>query len=222
MLRWFAARQIRNRATVGGNLATASPVGDLAPVFLALGAHVRLISASSERLLPLSEFFTGYRTTALRAGELIKAVRLPKTQSAGAGRTLCRAYKVGKRGADDISTVAAAFSVGLSAAGRVETARLAYGGVAATPVRAAAVERTLVDQPWSEATVQDAAASLRELFTPLSDLRGSAAYRSRLVGNLFERFFYDTQLEDLHLGDPNPGDPNPGDPHPAHTPRASA
>lgn len=190
MLHWFAARPIRNRATVGGNLGTASPVGDLAPVFLALGAQVKLAGGAGERTLPLTDFFTGYRTTALGPGELIAAVRLPKTQPA-----MTRAYKVGKRGADDISTVAAAFAVGLDDGGRVRAARLAYGGVAATPVRAFAVERALIGQPWTEATVRDAAAALRELFTPLSDLRGSAAYRSRLVGNLFERFFYEQAPE---------------------------
>lgn len=190
MLAHFAARPIRNRATVGGNLGTASPVGDLAPVFLALDAQLELVSAAGARTLPLGDFFTGYRATALRPGELIAAVRLPKRQPA-----LTRAYKVSKRAADDISTVSAAFAVALSAAGRVETARLAYGGVAATPVRALAVERALVGRPWSAATVREAAAALRAAFTPLSDLRGSAAYRSRLVGNLFERFFYESTPE---------------------------
>jgi xanthine dehydrogenase small subunit len=189
MLHRFAARQIRNRATVGGNLGTASPVGDLAPVFLALNAQLKLVSAAGERTLPLSDFFTGYRATALRPGELIAAVRLPKAPPA-----MTRAYKVSKRGADDISTVSAAFAVALSAAGHVETARLAYGGVAATPARALAVERALVGQPWTAATVREAAAALHAAFTPLSDLRGSAAYRARLVGNLFERFFYETSV----------------------------
>ena len=109
MLQRFAARQIRNRATLGGNLATASPVGDLAPVLLACDATITLVSAEGERTLPLSEFFTGYRTTVQRPGELIRSVTVPKQ----AGR-LEAVYKVGKRGADDISTVAAAFSLELS------------------------------------------------------------------------------------------------------------
>ena len=185
MLQSFAARQIRNRATLGGNLATASPVGDLAPVLLAGDASVTLVSEDGERTLPLREFFTGYRTTVQRPGELIKSVTVPKQM----GR-LEAVYKVGKRGADDISTVAAAFSLELSGE-TVGSARLAYGGVAATPARAYEVEAFLRGKPWNERTVLAAATRLRTLFTPLSDLRGSAEYRRALVGNLFEKFFYE-------------------------------
>ena len=185
MLYSFAARQIRNRATLGGNLATASPVGDLAPVLLACDAHITLVSEDGERTLPLSEFFTGYRTTVQRPGELIQSVTVPKQ----IGR-LEAVYKVGKRGADDISTVAAAFSLELSGE-TVSSARLAYGGVAATPVRAYEVEVFLRGKPWNQRTASEAASRLRLLFTPLSDLRGSAEYRRALVGNLFEKFFYE-------------------------------
>ena len=185
MLQSFAARQIRNRATLGGNLATASPVGDLALVLLACDASVTLVSAEGKRALPLSEFFTGYRTTVQRPGELIRSVTVPKQT----GR-LEAVYKVGKRGADDISTVAAAFSLELSV-GVIVSARLAYGGVAATPVRAYEVETFLRGKPWNEHTASEAATRLRSLFTPLSDLRGSAEYRRALVGNLFEKFFYE-------------------------------
>ena len=185
MLQTFAARQIRNRATLGGNLATASPVGDLAPVLLACDAAVTLVSAEGKRTLPLNEFFTGYRTTVQRPGELIHSVTVPKR----AGQ-LEAVYKVGKRGADDISTVAAAFSLGLFE-GTISSARLAYGGVATTPVRAFEVETFLRGKPWNERTALETATRLRALFTPLSDLRGSAAYRRALVGNLFEKFFYE-------------------------------
>ena len=185
MLQSFAARQIRNRATLGGNLATASPVGDLAPVLLACDAHITLVSAGGERTLPLSEFFTGYRTTVQRPGELIRSVTVFKQT----GR-LEAVYKVGKRGADDISTVAAAFSLELSA-NTVVSARLAYGGVAATPARAYEVETFLRGKPWNQRTALEAATRLRSSFTPLSDLRGSAEYRRALVGNLFEKFFYE-------------------------------
>jgi xanthine dehydrogenase small subunit len=186
MLRTFAARQIRNRATLGGNLATASPVGDLAPVLLAGNAQLTLASPTGERQVALHDFFTGYRSTVRGRTELIKSVTLP---SAPAGQ-LAAVYKVAKRGADDISTVAAAFCVRLEG-GVVASARLAYGGVAATPVRALAVEDALRGRPWTAATAADAAGRLRELFTPLSDLRGSAAYRRALVGNLFEKFFHE-------------------------------
>ncbi len=191
MLRSFAARQIRNRATLAGNLATASPVGDLAPVLLACGARVKLVSLGGERTVALSDFFTGYRTTVQRPGELIASVTVPKPDAP----RLEAVYKVGKRGADDISTVAAAFSLELKADKIVTSARLAYGGVAATPVRALEVEQFLIGRPWTERTAAEAAGRLRGLFTPLSDLRGSAEYRRALVGNLFEKFFYEHSAE---------------------------
>ncbi len=191
MLRWFAARQIRNRATLGGNLGTASPIGDLPPVLLALDAELRLASAKGERTVPIAEFFKGYRQTSLGPGEVIISVRIPQEDSRGAKKRFSQAYKVGKRGADDISIVAAAFTVDVAEAGRVVHARLAYGGVAATPVRAVAAEEVLMGQPWNVQTVKEVKAVLGETFVPIDDLRGSAAYRTRLIQNLFEKFFHE-------------------------------
>ncbi|MGD6147257.1 FAD binding domain-containing protein, partial [Xanthomonas citri pv. citri] len=147
---------------------------------------VTLESAAGERTVPLSEFFTGYRTNVLEAGELVKSVTVPVREP----NCVEAVYKVGKRGADDISTVAAAYRLGLEQ-GVITSARLAYGGVAATPTRAFEVEQFLVGQPWTARTAAAAAKRLRDAFTPLSDLRGSAAYRRALVGNLFEKFFYE-------------------------------
>ncbi len=192
MLKQFAARQIRNRATLGGSLATASPVGDLAPVLLAYDAQVTLASAAGERTVPVADFFTGYRKSVLNAGELVQAVTVPVLERNGVEAV----YKVGKRGADDISTVAAVYRLGLEQ-GVITSARLAYGGVAATPARAFAVEQFLVGQPWTARTAAEAAKRLRDAFTPLSDLRGSAAYRRALVGNLFEKFFYEHSAEEV-------------------------
>lgn len=192
MLHWFAARQVRNRATIGGNIGTASPIGDLPPVLLSLDAQITLASLSGTRSLPLAEFFTGYRQTVLQPGEVIASVTIPRTLTPGADRRLSQSYKIGKRGTDDISIVAAAFSLDLDASDRILQARLAYGGVAATPVRAIAVEQALLGQPWSLATVQQAKPLLREAFTPLTDMRGSADYRRALVANLFEKFFVES------------------------------
>ncbi len=193
MLHWFAARQVRNRATLGGNIGTASPIGDLPPVLLSLDASLTLagLSASGElayRTLPLSEFFTGYRQTLLQPGEVIVSVQIPKTITPGT-RRLAQSYKIGKRGTDDISIVAAAFAVDLDDQNVICHARLGYGVFAATPIRAKAVEAFLVGKPWSPETIQQAKPLLRDAFTPLTDLRGSAAYRQRLVANLFEKFF---------------------------------
>jgi len=189
MLHWFAARQIRNRATLGGNIGTASPIGDLPPVLLALDATLKLVSTEGDRSLPLADFFKGYRQTELKQGEIIHSVTIPKAIASGATKRLSQSYKIGKRGTDDISIVAAAFVIDLDADQKILHARLAYGGVAATPIRAIAVELMLVGQPWTMETVRSVKPALREVFTPLSDLRGSADYRKMLVGNLFEKFF---------------------------------
>jgi len=192
MLHWFAARQVRNRATLGGNIGTASPIGDLPPVLLSLDATLRLASATGSRVLPLANFFKGYRQTDLQSGEVIVSIVIPKTLTAGAVRRLSQSYKIGKRGTDDISIVAAAFTIDLDDRNQILHARLAYGGVAATPARAIAVEQFLIGKLWNSATVQQAKTLLGQAFTPLSDLRGSADYRQRLIVNLFEKFFVES------------------------------
>lgn len=192
MLHWFAARQVRNRATLGGNIGTASPIGDLPPVLLSLDATLRLASASGSRVLPLADFFKGYRQTDLQSGEVIVSILIPKAIAPKAVRRLSQSYKIGKRGTDDISIVAAAFTIDLGDRNQILQARLAYGGVAATPIRAIAVEQFLIGKPWTIATVQQAKPLLSEAFTPLTDLRGSADYRQRLIVNLFEKFFVES------------------------------
>jgi xanthine dehydrogenase small subunit len=189
MIHWFAARQVRNRATLGGNIGTASPIGDLPPVLLSLDAVLKLASSSGERTLPLADFFTGYRQTELQPGEVIVSVQIPKAPTPGTARRLAQSYKIGKRGTDDISIVAAAFVVDVDGENQILKVRLGYGGVAATPARAIAVEEFLLGKPWTMATVQAVKPLLQEAFTPLTDLRGSAEYRKRLVVNLFEKFF---------------------------------
>ncbi|MDX2228909.1 MAG: xanthine dehydrogenase small subunit [Leptolyngbyaceae cyanobacterium bins.349] len=189
MIHWFAARQVRNRATLGGNIGTASPIGDLPPVLLSLDAELRLASATETRTIPLANFFKGYRQTDLQPGEVIVSVRIPRAIAPDAVKRLSQSYKIGKRGTDDISIVAAAFVVDLDARDQIVHARLGYGGVAATPARAIAVEEWLIGKPWNSGTIQLAKSLLKQAFTPLTDLRGSANYRKLLVANLFEKFF---------------------------------
>ncbi len=182
MLWLFASRQIRNRATLGGNLATASPIGDSAPVLLSLGASLVLVSEEGERRLPLAAFFTGYRQTALRPGELIKTIVVPRRRGVRA-----EFFKVSKRREMDISIVAAAFCVETDAADVVTHARLAFGGVAITPSRARRAEEAARGKTLA-ASLESVTAALREEFTPIDDLRGSAEYRRGLIVSLWEKF----------------------------------
>jgi len=189
-LELFASPLIRNRATLGGNLATASPIGDAAPLLLALDARVRIAAANGMRTVPLDRFFLGYRRTALGTGEILVSITIPKPVPRNIGF-----FKAAKRKADDISTVAAAFAISLDGGGRVRTARLAYGGVAPTPVRAAEAEAALLGQAWNLAGVRQAQAKLRATLAPISDHRGSAAYRLALAQSLLEKFLAGTARE---------------------------
>jgi xanthine dehydrogenase molybdopterin binding subunit/xanthine dehydrogenase small subunit len=189
MLRVFGSRQIRNRATMGGNLATASPIGDSAPVLLALDASLVLASADGERTLPIDQFIVAYRQTALQPGEVLKTILIPRGPSAPGLTRKCAWFKVSKRREMDISTVAGCFTVDLDRVGVVRHIRLAYGGVAATSSRARATEQALQGKPWSAETIQAALPTLSKEFTPITDVRGSASYRSALVPSLLEKFF---------------------------------
>lgn len=182
MLPWFAARQVKNRATLGGNLGSASPIGDLLPWLLAHDAVVEVCGPGGARELPIDSYFIDYRKTTRLPEELIVAVRVPRFKAIQA------AYKVAKRQTDDISIVAAVYALTLNSERRVSHARLAYGGVAATPRRALRAEQYLIGRSLDAATVTAVGAILREEFTPLSDHRGSADYRRALTASLFEKF----------------------------------
>ncbi|WKV70465.1 FAD binding domain-containing protein [Streptomyces sp. PCS3-D2] len=172
----FASRLIRNSATLGGNLGTGSPIGDSPPVLLALDASLVLSGADGEREVPLRDYFTGYRQSVRRPGELIRAVRVPLPLS-----PVTAFHKIAKRRFDDISSVAVAFALDIED-GMVRTARIGLGGVAATPLRALATEAALEGEPWTAGTVEAAARVLREEGTPMDDHRASAGYRSAMLG----------------------------------------
>lgn len=188
LLPLFSSRLIRNRATLGGNLANASPIGDSPPVLLALDAEVLIARRGGERVVPLHAFFTGYRRTVLERGELLCEVRIPRPFP-----TINRFYKVSKRVLDDISTVSAGFGITLDADRRVTKARLAYGGVAATPVRARDAERAIEGRLWSPEAIGEAQAALEHAFTPMTDHRGSAEYRAAMVTRLLDKLWADTE-----------------------------
>ena len=190
----FASPLIRHRATLGGNLATASPIGDGAPLLLALDASVEIAGPNPaaarpavRRLISLADFFTGYRATRLAAGELIVSVRIPRPLPTG-----LRFFKVSKRRIDDISTVAAAIAID-APTGVVERARLAFGGVAAMPVRLQEAEAAIEGQPWTLATISRAQEVIRRTLQPLSDHRGSREYRLAMACSLVEKCWWESQ-----------------------------
>jgi xanthine dehydrogenase small subunit len=187
LIRRIGSVQIRNVGTIGGNVANASPIGDTLPALMALDASLVLWQGGARREVPVDGFFTGYRKTALRAGEIIERIRVPLRSP----ERQFRAYKVSKRFDQDISAVCGAFSVVLSGS-RVRDVRLCYGGVAAVPVRVRACERALLGRPWDPATVAAALPVLDGELAPISDMRASAAYRRHLARNLLRKFQLET------------------------------
>jgi len=183
MLERLGSRQIRNRGTLGGNLANGSPIADMPPVLLAWDATVELAGADgSRREVPVSDFYRGYRDTILGAGEYVAAVGLSRAAVARPHRI----FKLSKRFEDDISTVLLAVSLELDE-GRVGAARVAYGGMAATPLRAGAVEAVLAGAPLDDDAISRACAAAESAFTPLDDVRASAAYRRAMAAALLRR-----------------------------------
>ncbi|MGW6281409.1 xanthine dehydrogenase small subunit [Kribbella sp. NPDC055071] len=179
----FASRLIRNGATIGGNLGTGSPIGDTPPALLALDASLVLASRRGERVVPLADYFTGYRQTVRTADELIKTIVFPLPLA-----PMTAFHKIAKRRFDDISSVAIGYAVDV-ADGVVTQARIGLGGVAATPLRARATEAALIGQPWNETTVREAAGVMAGEGTPMDDHRASASYRSAMLGQSLLRFY---------------------------------
>jgi xanthine dehydrogenase small subunit len=186
--RRFASPPIRNSATLCGNVANGSPIGDSLPALIALGAEVELRSGvrstACVRRLPLESFYLGYQKKDLKPGELVAAVVVP---SLPAG-VVMGSYKIAKRIDQDISAVCATFAV-VVADGGVSSARLAYGGMAAVPARARHAESALERGGWNDASIAAAIEALSEDFQPLNDMRASEAYRMRTAGNLLRRFY---------------------------------
>jgi xanthine dehydrogenase small subunit len=186
----FASLPIRNAGTLGGNVANGSPIGDSMPWPIALGSQVVLNGPGGERVLALEDFYLGYQQKDMRAGEFVQSVRVPLPKAGVRFRT----YKLSKRFDQDISAVCAAFAVTLDG-DRVAFARIAFGGMAATPKRAAAAEAVLLGAPWTEDTLREAMAALAKDYAPLSDMRASSAYRMQTAQNLLRRFWLETRAE---------------------------
>jgi xanthine dehydrogenase small subunit len=184
----FASPPIRNSATLCGNLANGSPIGDSIPALIALDAQIELRRGNAVRRLPLDKLYLGYQSKDLNQGEFVSGVVIP---AAAKGR-LIGSYKLAKRIDQDISAVCATFCVSVEGE-RVRSARLAYGGMAATACRARHAESALIQHGWTSAGIEAASAALTADFEPLSDLRASSGYRLQAAGNLLRRFFLQNQ-----------------------------
>lgn len=185
--RRFASPPIRNVATLGGNIANGSPIGDAMPALIALDAHLTLRLGDQRREIALDAFYLGYRHTALAPGEFIERIRIPIHSD----DHQLHAYKVTKRFDQDISAVCGAYNLVLED-NTVRDIRIGYGGMAAVPSRAPQCEQALIGKPWMAAVVTEAMAQLDRDFAPLTDMRASEAYRRLVAKNLLWRFFLDT------------------------------
>lgn len=189
LLHRFASLQIRNQGTLGGNIGNASPIGDTPPLLIALGASLVLRKGKQQRTVLLEDFFLDYKKTDRQPGEFIEKIIVPRL-----GDYEFRAYKISKRLDDDISAVCAAIAIRLDpATGAVSDARIAFGGMAAIPKRAAACEQALVGSVWNDATLEQACTALAQDFTPLSDFRASREYRLSTAQNLLHKYFLEVQ-----------------------------
>ncbi len=188
MLMVFGSQQIRNFATLGGNLGNASPIGDTLPVLIAYGALVMIESLNGPREMPVEKFITGYRKTVLKPDELITAIILPAVSEG----TIVKSYKVSKRKDLDISTVSGAFRLELDPRRGVRSFLAAYGGMAERVKRAGKVEEFLVGKKWEQESIGRALPLIDQTFTPISDARSGAEFRRVAARNLLMKFWSET------------------------------
>ncbi len=186
--------QVRAMGTVGGNIANGSPIGDTPPALIAMGATVTLRKGAVRRTVPLEAYFIAYGKQDRAPGEFVEEIFVPRP----AAGTLNAAYKITKRRDEDISAVACGLQIAVED-GVVRTARIAFGGMAATPKRAAKAEAALVGQPWTAQTISEAQVALAEDFAPIGDWRASAEYRAAAARGLLRRFFLETAGEPARL-----------------------
>ncbi|MCB1517642.1 MAG: xanthine dehydrogenase small subunit [Hyphomicrobiaceae bacterium] len=192
--RRIGGQQVRNMGTIGGNIANGSPIGDTPPALIALGAAITLRKGGERRFLPLESYFLEYGKQDRKLGEFVEMITVPLPDP----DSRYAVYKISKRRDEDISSVCGAFNIKIED-GLVTFARIAFGGMAATPKRADAVEAALTGRPWSEDTIVAGKAAFAEDFRPISDMRASADYRLMAAQNLLERFYRESLGEEVSL-----------------------
>jgi len=180
----YASTHVRNSATLGGNIANGSPIGDSPPALIAMAAKLVLRKKDTTRIINLQDFFIAYGHQDLQSGEFVQSVLVPKDQNN------LRCYKISKRFDQDISAVCGAFNLHITD-GMIKSARIAFGGMAGTPKRAEQVEAFLTGKKWDLNTVKASHDQWSRDFKPLTDMRASADYRLSVARNLLTRYFYD-------------------------------
>ncbi len=193
----YGSPQVRNAATIGGNIANGSPIGDGSPALIAMGARLVLRRADERRKVDLEDFFIAYQQQDRQPGEFVESIELPKAQDR------LRCYKLSKRFDQDISAVCGCFNLEQED-GVITQALIAFGGMAATPARARKTEAALCGKPWSLETFHQAKFAMAEDFTPLSDMRASAGYRAKAAGNMLIRYFHDLQETPVNIREVHP------------------
>ena len=188
----FGSKQIREMATIGGNLGTASPIGDLPPVMAACDAEVVVLSDTGARMIPVDQFISGYRKTVLKKGEIIKGIKIPKPMNG----SLVKFYKVSKRKDLDISTVSAAFNLSIDKNKKINKIKMIFGGMAEMPKHAEKTEKFLHGKFWTREIVDQALPVLESEFKPISDARSGKEFRSIAARNLLQKFWDDACHEE--------------------------
>lgn len=193
ILKVFGSLQIRNLATLGGNIGSASPIGDTLPVLMALGAKLRLLGSGKQRELLLENFIEGYRKTNIQKDEIIALIIIPKPLKS----EIVKCYKISKRQDLDISSVSVCFKLQLNTLANVKEISILYGGMAATTKRAIQTERFLVGKTWNRTNIEDAMQIISTEFQPISDARAEASSRTIMARNLLLKFWSETCLQPL-------------------------
>ena len=191
ILKRYGSVQIRNVATLAGNMATASPIGDSLPLLLSLDASITIESFNKKMVIPLKDFFIGYRKTKLKKGQFIRSIRIPIFK-----KNIFKAYKISKRVDDDISSVCASFNLSIINR-KIKNIKIAYGGMAATPKRAIYCEKILLNSNFSEDIILKAQKSLEKDFQPIDDMRASKVYRVEIAKNLLTKCFAEIKKNKL-------------------------
>jgi len=191
ILKRYGSTQIRNVATIAGNIATASPIGDNLPLLLVLDCQVVLQDLKKIKILPINDFFISYRKTKLKIGQFIRSIRIPIFD-----KNIFKAYKISKRFDDDISSVCVAFNLIIEKK-KIKEIKIAYGGMAAIPKRAAYCEKVLLNSSITRQVIDKAKNALEKDFSPISDMRASGSYRKIIAKNLLEKCFLEINEKKL-------------------------